>query len=124
MILCGLFVWLIASNLNETFVYKETDRFSYYVFTDKEIRNAPRISKKYSFASHPGDGYRPSTDIIFRDVTHPEPLRTYLASIGYIRQKRRSVNQDVWCRPDKVCKDRYYLSVDKGASTVTLTKMQ
>ena len=124
LILCGLFISLIAFNINEMTVYKETDRYNYYSLTYEEIQNAPRISQSYYFESLPGDGYAPSNAIIFKDATNPEPLRAYLIKSGYVREQRRLRGMEMWCQPKKACKDRFYLYVDKHAKEVRLTSIQ
>jgi len=94
-ILCGLFFYFTTSNINGVTVYKETDRYSYYTLTDKEIQNAPRISQHYYFESQPGDGYAPSNAIIFKDANNPEPLRAWLINLGYVREQRRLRGMEV-----------------------------
>lgn len=56
-ILGGLFIYLIASNIKGMTVYKETDRYRYYTLTDKQIKNAPRISQITI------SNFNPATDI-------------------------------------------------------------
>lgn len=124
LILCGLFIYHIASNINGVTVYKETDRYNYYSLTYKQIKNAPRISRNYYFESQSGDGYTPSNAIIFKDATDPEPLRAYLAGSGYIRQQRKQRGMEVWCQPKETCSDRFNLYVDNQAKEVTLTHIQ
>lgn len=124
LILGGTFIYFIASNINEMTVYKETDRYRYYTLTYNEIQNAPRIFQHYYFESHPGDGYPPSNDIIFKDTTNAEPLRVYLINLGYIKERRRKRGMEVWCQPKKECRDRFYLYVDKHAKEVRLTFIQ
>lgn len=124
LILCGLFTYLIASNINGVTVYKETDRYNYYSLTYKRIKNAPRISRNYYFEFQSGDGYTPSNAIIFKDATDPEPLRAYLVNLGYIRQQRKQSGMEVWCQPKETCSNRFYLYVDNHAKEVTLTNIQ
>lgn len=124
LILCGLFISLIASNINGVTVYKETDRYNYYSLTYQEIQNAPRISQNYYFEFQPGDGYAPSNAIIFKDTINPEPLRTYLVKSGYVREQRWLRGMEMWCQPNKACKDRFYLYVDKHAKEVRLTSIK
>lgn len=124
LILCFLFIYFIASNINGVTVYKETDRYSYYMFTDKEIQNAPRITPTYYFESQPGDGYAPSNAIIFKDAINPEPLRAWLINLGYVREQRRLRGMEVWCQPNKACRARFYLSINNHAKEVTLTHIQ
>ncbi|MDH0061503.1 hypothetical protein [Leclercia adecarboxylata] len=124
LILGGTFIYLTASNINEMTVYKETNRYRYYTLTYNEIQNAPRISQHYYFESHPGDGYPPSNDIIFKDTTDAEPLRVYLINLGYIKDRQKKREMEVWCQPKKECRDRFYLYVDKHAKEVRLTFIQ
>lgn len=124
LILCGLFIYLIASSINGITVYKETDRYNYYSLTYEEIQNAPRISQSYYFESLPGDGYASSNAIIFKDAINPEPLRTYLVKLGYVREQRRLREMQMWCQPKKACKERFYLYVDKHAKEVRLTSIK
>ena len=124
LILCGLFIYFTTSNLNGVTVYKETDRYSYYTLTDKEIQNAPRISQHYYFESQPGDGYAPSNAIIFKDANNPEPLRAWLINLGYVREQRRLRGIEVWCQPNREGRGHFYLHVDKHAKEVTLTNIQ
>lgn len=124
LILCGLFTYHIASNINGVTVYKETDRYNYYSLTYKQIKNAPRISQNYYFESQSGDGYTPSNAIIFKDATDPEPLRAYLAGSGYVPQQRKQRGMEMWCQPKETCSDRVYLYVDDQAKEVTLTSIQ
>jgi len=124
LILGGTFIYLTASNINEMTVYKETNRYRYYTLTYNEIQNAPRIFQHYYFESHPGDGYPPSNDIIFKDTTDAEPLRVYLINLGYIKDRQKKREMEVWCQPKKECRDRFYLYVDKHAKEVRLTFIQ
>jgi len=124
LILCFLFIYLIASDINEMTVYKETDRYNYYSLTYEEIQNAPRISQNYYFEFQPGDGYAPSNAIIFKDATDPEPLRAYLMKLGYVREQHRLRGMEVWCQPNKEGRGPLYLYVDKHAKEVTLTLIQ
>ncbi|MFP2427584.1 hypothetical protein [Enterobacter ludwigii] len=88
-ILGWLFVWLVVSGSDETTVYTENDFFHYHTLTDKDIENAPRIRDDYYFEAHPGDGYAPSNSIVFKGATGAAPLRAYLETLGYTKEKRR-----------------------------------
>lgn len=120
----GLFAYLIASSTNTATVYKETERYNYYSLTYKEIKNAPRISQHYYFESQPGDGNAPSNAIIFKQATHPEPLRAYLGSLGYVIEQRRLRGMEVWCQPNNEGTHRFYLYVNRQAKEVTLTSIK
>lgn len=88
-ILGWLFVWLVASGSDETTVYTQNDFFHYHTLTDKDIENAPRVTDDYYFEAHPGDGYAPSNSIFFKGATGAAPLRAYLETLGYAKEKRR-----------------------------------
>ncbi|EOD8856773.1 hypothetical protein ACJ5W3_004644 [Enterobacter hormaechei] len=88
-ILGWLFVWLVASGSDETTVYTQNDFFHYHTLTDKDIENAPRVTDDYYFEAHPGDGYAPSNSIFFKGATGAAPLRAYLETLGYTKEKRR-----------------------------------
>ncbi len=124
LILCGLFIYFTTPKINGVTVYKETDHYSYYTLTEKEIQNAPRISQHYYFESQPGDGYAPSNAIIFKDAINPEPLRAWLINLGYVREERSLRGMEVWCQPNREGRGRFYLHVDKHAKEVTLTNIQ
>ncbi|WNY88813.1 hypothetical protein [Leclercia adecarboxylata] len=111
LILCGLFIYLIASSINGITVYKETDRYNYYSLTYEEIQNAPRISQSYYFESLPGDGYASSNAIIFKDAINPEPLRTYLVKLGYVREQRRLREMQIGVVPAKKSVQRALLFI-------------
>lgn len=122
VILCWLFVYFIASDINEATTYTENDFFNYHSLTDKDIEKAPRISNDYYFESHPGDGYAPSNTIIFRGITGVEPLRAYLTKLGYTRQRGGSREAEIWTKPEQMNSDLFYLRYDAATSEAELTK--
>ncbi|KHT17637.1 hypothetical protein [Pectobacterium brasiliense] len=46
-------------------VYTEKDTFKYYVLTYKEIRDVPKLSKKYYFSYEPSDEAKPQISTIY-----------------------------------------------------------
>ncbi|WP_447439306.1 hypothetical protein [Enterobacter cloacae] len=122
-ILGWLFVWLVASGSDETTVYTENDFFHYHTLTDKDIENAPRITGNYYFETHPGDGYAPSNSIFFKDATGAAPLRAYLETLGYTKEKRRLGDKEIWSKPDQVNGDLFYLYFNTATGEVELTKV-
>ncbi|QTF06611.1 hypothetical protein HC231_00680 [Brenneria izadpanahii] len=122
LILCWLFVYLVASGINETTTYTENDFFNYHTLTEKEIEKAPRISGDYHFESHPGDGYAPSNTIIFRGVSGVEPLRAYLKNLGYIKQRNHSSEAEIWIKPEQANSDLFYLYFNRATGEAELTK--
>ncbi|HGK4754649.1 hypothetical protein L8T00_14270 [Enterobacter cloacae] len=122
-ILGWLFVWLVASGSDETTVYTENDFFHYHTLTDKDIENAPRITDDYYFEAHPGDGYAPSNSIIFKGATRAAPLRAYLETLGYSKEKRRLGDKEIWSKPDQLKGDIFYLYFNAATGEVDLTKV-
>lgn len=122
VILCWLFVYFVASCINEATTYTENDFFNYHSLTDKDIEKAPRISNDYYFESHPGDGYALSNTIIFRGVSGIEPLRAYLTKLGYTRQRGGSREAEIWTKPEQMNSDLFYLRYDAATSEAELTK--
>lgn len=43
----------------------------------------------YYFEAHPVDGYAPSNSIFFKGANGAAPLRKYLETLGYTKEKRR-----------------------------------
>lgn len=122
IILCWLFIWLVASGIDETTTYTENDFFNYHMLTDQEIEKAPRISGDYYFKSYPGDGYAPANTIIFKGASNVEPLRLYLKKLGYIRQRTDS-GAETWIKPEQINSDVFYLDSNAATGEVELFKM-
>lgn len=123
-ILGWLFVWLVASGLDETTVYTENDFFDYHTLTDKDIENAPRITDDFYFKSHPGDGYAPSNSIIFKGAQEIAPLRSYLEKLGYTINKRSRGENEIWSKSGQLNGDLFYLYFNTATGEVELTKVQ
>ena len=122
-ILGWLFVWLVASGSEETTVYTEHDFFHYHTLTDKDIEHAPRVTDDYYFEAHPGDGYPPSNSIVFKGATGVAPLRAYLETLGYAKEKRRLGEKEIWSKPEQVKGDIFYLYFNAATGEVELTKV-
>lgn len=122
LILCWLFIWLVASGIDETTTYTENDFFNYHMLTDEEIEKAPRISGDYYFKSYPGDGYAPANTIIFKGASNAEPLRLYLKKLGYIRQRTDS-GAETWIKPEQINSDVFYLYSNAATGEVELFKV-
>lgn len=123
LILGWLFVWLVASGIDETTNYTENDFFSYHMLTDQDIEKAPRISGDYYFKSHPGDGYAPTNTIIFKGASNVGPLRVYLKKLGYTRQRIDSEAAETWIKPEEANSDIFYLYANAATGEVELSKV-
>ena len=118
-----IFVYEVASGINEGTAYKEANFFYYYVLTDTDIKNCPKISSIYSFESQPGDGYSSSNAIIFQGVESIEPVRDYLLGLGYKREKRRLGESEIWTKAGVVDSNIFYLSLNKKTKEAELMKV-
>lgn len=124
LLLSGVFIYVVASGVNEVTEYTENDFFTYRILTDKEIAQAPRISADYVFVSQPGDGHAPSNAIIFQRASDIEPLRIYLRGLGYALDKRRLGANEVWSQQERHGGAVFYLSFNRGTGEAVLTKVQ
>lgn len=111
----------ILSKAEDAGRYKESDWLTYYLSTEDEIKNAPRISDDYYFSIHSLDGSQPQmTEINFMNATDADPLRKYLASIGY----HFTGNEDGVERWDgSNTPVFFYLRVDAKEKEVSLTRL-
>ncbi|EIS2525202.1 hypothetical protein LZG23_004262, partial [Salmonella enterica subsp. enterica serovar Paratyphi A] len=105
-------------------VYTENDFLKYHMLTDPDILNSPKVSEKYYFEYHPGDGYPLSNSIVFSEGTDVEPLKRYLSELGYKLHKRiLNKNEIVWesrCSINQ--SSSFYLSVNYTENSVQLEK--
>jgi len=122
-ILGWLFVWLVAYGSDDTTVYTENDFFHYHLLTDKDIENAPRVTEDYCFEAHPGEGYAPSNSIVFKRATGIAPLREYLTTLGYVKEKRSLGEKEIWSKPERLNGDIFYLYFNVARSEAELTKV-
>lgn len=68
--------------------YYESDHISYWYYTDKDIKNSPRITQDYSFSYVPPDGgQRESSTITFKGISDTKDLQKYLEGLGYKRYR-------------------------------------
>lgn len=64
--------------------FKQSDRWLYYSYVDKEIKDAPRISDDYYFRYGMMDGPSPEMSrIVFNGATDTAALENYLVALGY-----------------------------------------
>ncbi|MGQ3905810.1 hypothetical protein [Mixta calida] len=104
--------------------FKESDRWLYRFYVDKDIKSAPRISDDYYFRFRRLDGASPETSsIIFisEKAINPQPLKDYLGSIGY-----RHINNDDMFGERWVGKrgplTTFYIQYDKTGKYISLSK--
>lgn len=73
--------------------------------------------------AHSGDGYAPSNSIFFKGATGVAPLRAYLETLGYTKEKRCLGEKEIWSKPDQVKGDIFYLYFNAATGEVELTKV-
>lgn len=122
-ILGWLFVWLVVSDSDEATVYTENDFFHYNTLTDTDIKNAPKVTDDYYFEAHSGDGYEPSNSIVFKGAASAAPLRAYLETLGYVKEKRSLEVKEVWSKPDRLNADFFYVYFNAATGEIDLTKV-
>lgn len=119
-----IFIYMISSGVDDDEIYTENDFLKYYTLTDPDILNSPKVSGKYYFEYHPGDGYPLSNSIVFSGGADVEPLKRYLSDLGYTLHKRIiNKNEIVWesrCSINQPAS--FYLSVNYTENSVQLEK--
>jgi hypothetical protein len=118
-----LVVFYLYVPVRENFEYKENDLYSYYFYTDKEIKNAPGVSDSFNFIYTPPDGSQGEMSAIVFMGGGMMRLEEYLKSKGYslFRKEDNGLTQ-VWMT-DKGKKVLFLLSQDKDRNVITLTKV-
>lgn len=114
--------WLFAP-LPEHKQYKESDWYSYFSYTDTDIKNSPKISNDYIYHFDVTDGgYREMSSILFYGATDASQLVNYLKNLGFSLARRvGDGTEEVWLSP----KNRgvvFSVSYDKKERIVRLTK--
>lgn len=123
ILIIGLFLYdcsqagKVASNRP----YKETDTWVYYIYTDKDIKNAPRISDEYHFTWVEEDGSRPQTStIIFSQAEDASPLKSYLTNMGFQKEEGNSLDE-VWSKKGDF-QTIFHLYIDAENKRVVFSK--
>lgn len=116
-------LWLLLSGLGETTVYTERNLWDYNTLTEKAIAQAPRITKKYHFEFHNGDGYPSTNSIIFENASKQsvEALRQYIQSLGYERDPHPLTSAEEWRKPGNPAADTFALYYEPQTRQATLS---
>ncbi|RUS01739.1 hypothetical protein [Pectobacterium polaris] len=113
--------WL-DKRISENPAYEKSDTVVYQYFTDKDIADAPKISERYYFEYHIGDGYASMNEIIFSGASDLAPLRDYLKKLGYEKEIKRFGDSEVWKKSSEKS-DTFYLWHIKERNEVRLSKV-
>lgn len=116
-------LWLMLSGLGETTVYTEHNLWDYNTLTEKAIAQAPRITTKYHFEFHNGDGYPSINSIIFENASKEsiEALRQYIQTLGYERDPHPITSAEEWRKPGDPAADTFSLYYDAQTRQATLS---
>lgn len=106
--------------------YKESEIYSYHVYTDNDIKNVPRISRVYHFTYDASkDEQNEMSSIVFVGGGL-EQLRKYLKGLGYYLSGRASVYnsslEEYWFSR-KGGDDMFSLWYSNDRKTIILTKI-
>lgn len=63
--------------------YRESDLFDYYIYTDVDIKQVPRISNNYYFEYISPDGSTRETNLIIFCGGDARIIRNYLTGLGF-----------------------------------------
>lgn len=101
--------------------YTRSNLWAYYLYTDREIRNAPKLTKNYHFAFKAQEGTQPNdSSIIYEPNASIAALRDYLSSLGYIRVKQEGPTEQ-WEREGEPS-PYFVIFRDPENHTLTLTR--
>lgn len=116
-------LWLMLSGLGETTVYTERNLWDYNTLTEKAIAQAPRITTRYHFEFHNGDGYPSINSIIFENASKEsiEALRQYIQSLGYERDPHPITSTEEWRKHGDPAAETFSLYYDAQTRQATLS---
>ena len=102
--------------------YTTSNRWAYYLYTDKEIRTAPESKRNTYFTFVAMDGSQPrESSIIYQDNDILPAIRNYLVALGYTLSEHDG-HAEKWFKEGQTM-PYFYLRVDKVAQTTTLTRV-
>lgn len=102
--------------------YTRSNLWAYYLYTDSEIRGAPRISEPYHFTFIAQDGSQPQESSIVYSTDAPlNEVRNYLMSLGYKAIKQDGLSER-WEHKGYVT-PYFSVSRDSESRALTLTKV-
>ncbi|WP_342754428.1 hypothetical protein AAGQ96_20305 [Pantoea sp. MBD-2R] len=101
--------------------YSHKNIWAYYLYTDSDIRNAPRLSRQVHFTWVAQDGSQPQeSSIVYHQKVDINQIRDYLRKLGY-ECVERSSHDERWERSNKTM-PAFYISQDNESGTTTLSK--
>lgn len=123
ILLLFIFLAWLFTHFPDHAEYNEKNWFSYFVYTDKEIRGAPKISD--SFIYHydaPDGGSREMSSVLFYGVSDASLLEPYLKSLGFSLEKRTENGTEETWQSQKNRNAVFTINLDTEKNRVRLTK--
>ncbi|HHG9066895.1 TPA: hypothetical protein ACPYW1_004565 [Citrobacter freundii] len=103
--------------------YRENDFFNYYLYTDVDIKQAPRISRNYRFEYISPDGSTREINLIVFHGGDVGVIRDYLTGLGFhLYDYSDNGNEELWISNDN---RRFTFSIvtNKKKDLVSLIKI-
>ncbi|MBD8183744.1 hypothetical protein IFU25_18920 [Pantoea agglomerans] len=102
--------------------YTQSNLWAYYLYTDRDIRRAPRASESYHFTFTAQDGSQPQESSIVYSTDAPlVEVKNYLASLGYRAVEHNGLSEK-WEKEGNVA-PYFYISHDSKSHSLTLSKV-
>ena len=102
--------------------YTRSNLWAYYLYTDSEIRGAPRASEPCHFTFTALDGTQPQeTSIVYSTDASLNEVKNYLTSLGY-RMVEHDGMSERWEKEGYVT-PYFYIYYDNESSSLTLSKV-
>ena len=101
--------------------YSQKNIWAYYLYTDSDIRNAPRLSRNVRFTWVAQNGSQPQESrIVYDQKVDVNQIRHYLKMLSY-EPVERSNHYERWERRHKTM-PAFYISQDNESGTTTLSR--
>ena len=103
--------------------YTQSNLWAYYLYTDSDIRKAPRISESFHFTFTALDGSQPQeSSIVYSTDTSLAEVKNYLKSLGYRTVEQEGLSEK-W---EKEGNGTSYFSIsnDRDSHSLTLSKVE
>ncbi|CAI1497631.1 Uncharacterised protein [Serratia quinivorans] len=102
--------------------YTKSNVWAYYLYTEKDIRSAPKgdVYYYFTFIAQDGGQSRESSIVYSDDAVLPE-VKKYLITLGYKVSAHDGLSEK-WTKKDEVL-PYFYISIDKDNHTLILSKV-
>ncbi len=102
--------------------YTQSNLWAYYLYTDSDIRGAPRAAESYHFTFTALDGSQPQeSSIVYSSDAPLAEVKNYLTSLGYRAVEHDGLSEK-WEKEGHVT-PYFYVSHDSESHSLTLSKI-